>query len=233
MQSLFDPGRLLVISPHLDDAALGCAMLLTAAPQACVLNVFSGPPAAGIALTAWDRDCGFSSSRQAMLARREEDAEAMRVLGVEWENLDFMDSQYAPLPGRTLLAQAMLAAIDRWAPDTVLTPLGLHHCDHERVRDAALVVRQQRPDCLWIAYEEVPYRQRFGVMQQLLGRLARRGVVASPVACALAGDAERKAQALQAYKSQLRSIGMHAGTGDAEAAEGYWLLFERTTSGGR
>jgi LmbE family N-acetylglucosaminyl deacetylase len=227
MQSVFDPGRLLVISPHLDDAALGCAMLLTASSRPCVVNVFSGLPAQALALTRWDKGCGFSSSRQAMQARRTEDAQAMQVLDADPENLDFLDSQYTPLPTRAKLAQALMAAIDRRAPDTVLMPLGLHHCDHERVRDAALAVRQQRPGPVWVGYEEVPYRQRYGVMQQLLGRLARKGIIASPVACVRAGDAERKQRSLQAYASQLRSVGLHAGWGDAEAAERYWLLLDR------
>lgn len=227
MQSVFDPGRLLVISPHLDDAALGCAMLLTACSRPCVVNVFSGLPTQEVALTRWDQGCGFRSSRQAMQTRRAEDARAMQLLGAEHEDLDFLDSQYAPLPSRAKLAQALMAAIDRRAPDTVLMPLGLHHCDHERVRDAALAVRQQRPGHLWIGYEEVPYRQRYGVMQQLLGRFARRGIIASPVACVRPGDAARKQKSLQAYASQLRSVGLHAGWGDAEAAERYWLLLDR------
>lgn len=224
MQSLIDAGRVLVVSPHLDDAALGCAMLLTAARPGRVLNVYAGVPAAGLPLTRWDRNCGFPGSRQAMLARLAEDAQAMRELGVESENLDFMDSQYAALPSRTRLARALVAAMDRWQPDAVVLPLGLHHCDHERVRQAGLIAREQRPACLWLAYEDVPYRQRQGVLQDVLLRLARKGIVASPVACSRSGDAGKKSRALAAYQSQLPSMGMHGHDGDAAAAERLWLL---------
>ncbi|MFC4274103.1 PIG-L family deacetylase [Achromobacter aloeverae] len=223
MRALFDAGRLLVISPHLDDAALGCGMLLTVATRAYVATVYSGMPADGTMLTKWDRDCGFSDSQAAMRARLLEDARAMALLGAETGYLGFLDSQYAPLPGRERLAKALAMIIDDYAPDVVAMPLGLHHCDHERVREAALLVMARRPRLLWLGYEDMFYRYRAGVLQRVLGQLGRRRIRATPVECATPGDPDRKRLAVQAYASQLRAVGVH--TSDAAGAEErYWWL---------
>jgi LmbE family N-acetylglucosaminyl deacetylase len=227
MQSLFHPGHVLVISPHLDDAVLGCAMLLSASEQASVLTVFAAEPPEGQALSAWDRGCGYASGVAAMRARRLEDESAMAVLGAAPHYLDFLDSQYGRLPGKERLAEALVQAIDGIAPDVVCLPLGLHHCDHERVHDAGLLAWRRRPGMLWLAYEDVLYRARAGVLQQRLARLLRQGATASPIASAQAGNAPAKRRALKAYRSQLRALGLRQGGGDPAAPERYWLLQAR------
>ncbi|ALM86280.1 PIG-L deacetylase family protein [Bordetella sp. N] len=224
MRALFDAGRLLVISPHLDDGALGCGLLLTAAASARVVTVFTGMPASGQAVTPWDRDCGFDDSQAAMRARLDEDERAMTLLGADARHLGFLDSQYGALPSRERLAKALAHSIDAYAPDAVALPLGLHHCDHERVREAALLVMAHRPRTVWLGYEDEPYRYRTGVLQRVLGRLARRRIHATPIECAASGDADRKRLAVAAYASQLRTIGMHAADAATAAAERYWWL---------
>jgi hypothetical protein len=37
--------RLLVVSPHLDDAVFGCGELIASRPGATVARLFAGPPA--------------------------------------------------------------------------------------------------------------------------------------------------------------------------------------------
>jgi len=223
MRAMFDAGRLLVISPHLDDGALGCGLLLTAAASARVVTVYTGMPGKPVS-TKWDRACGFEDSHAAMRARLAEDARAMALLGVEAGHLGFLDGQYGPLPGRERLAKALARAIDDYAPDVVALPLGLHHCDHERVREAALLLLPQRPRLLWLGYEDELYRYREGVLQRVLGRLARRRIHATPVECAGRGDPERKRLAIAAYASQLSAIGVNAPAAGIDAAERYWWL---------
>ncbi|WP_233238157.1 PIG-L deacetylase family protein [Bordetella sp. LUAb4] len=233
MRAMFDAGRLLVISPHLDDGALGCGVLLTAAVSARVVTVYTGMPAGKPVLTKWDRDCGFDDSHAAMRARLAEDARAMAILGAEAEHLPFLDSQYAPLPGRERLAKALARTIDAYMPDVVALPLGLHHCDHERVREAALLLLPHRPRLLWLGYEDELYRYRAGVLQRVLGRLARRRIHATPIECAGRGDPRRKRLAIQAYASQLRAIGINTPGAGIEAPERYWWLDTgRIASGG-
>jgi len=232
MRAMFDAGRLLVISPHLDDGALGCGLLLSAAESARVVTVYTGMPAGKPISTQWDRDCGFEDSHAAMHARLAEDARAMTLLGAEAEHLGFLDSQYGPLPGRERLAKMLARAIDDYAPDVVALPLGLHHCDHERVREAALLLLPQRPRLLWLGYEDELYRYRAGVLQRVLGRLARRRIHATPIECAGRGDPERKRLAIAAYASQLRAIGVNTPTSGIDAAERYWWLDNGRTQSG-
>ena len=52
--------RIVVVSPHLDDAVLGCSYLLAAHPGATVVTVFAGrPPEYPSPMERWDAICGF------------------------------------------------------------------------------------------------------------------------------------------------------------------------------
>src|ERR1700716_1193952 len=74
--------RILVLSPHLDDAVLGCGHLLAAHPGPTVLTVFAGAPDAyPEPMTSWDRLAGFSRGDDPLVARRREDAGALDELG--------------------------------------------------------------------------------------------------------------------------------------------------------
>ena len=85
MWGLEEPGeldRLLVISPHLDDAVLSCGALLLAHPGATVATLFAAsPPAYTDPLNEHDTDCGFRPGDDTMAVRREEDVRAMRAVG--------------------------------------------------------------------------------------------------------------------------------------------------------
>ena len=72
--------RLIVISPHLDDAVLSVAGLLRAASaRAQVLTAFTeADPQHGM---AWAQAAGFADAREEHAARREEDLRAMQSLG--------------------------------------------------------------------------------------------------------------------------------------------------------
>jgi len=48
-------GRVLAVSPHLDDAVLSTGRLLAACAGAVVVTVLAGFPEPGLALTDWDR----------------------------------------------------------------------------------------------------------------------------------------------------------------------------------
>lgn len=220
--------RVLVVSPHLDDAALGCAGPLTAAREAFVCNVFTGFPAPSLPLTPWDASCGFASGAQAMQARLEEDGRALQILGACGRHLGFLDSQYAPLPERKRVAEAIVDAIDAIAPEVVLIPMGLHHCDHERVHEAALLARRKRASLVWLGYEDLPYRRRRGVLQARLVALAHDAIQATPVTW-VQTDLEVKARAVAAYASQLRAIEASSrdepdGGRAAVEHERFWLL---------
>lgn len=231
MDSIVSVGRVCVVSPHLDDAVLSCGNLLAQCEDSSVLTVFSAHPPAYIGVTAYDASCGFSSSTHAMRCRLQEDDSALAILGAAAHRLDALDSQYGPLPEPDVLAGHIGAWLMSQAPDTVLVPMGLFHCDHECVAAACdLLVTQHGRDVRWIAYEDALYRRRAGVLQRRLIGLFAHGIMATPVTLTgelsdVAGQAQcsAKARAVACYASQLKCLGLSAG-GDHETPERYWLL---------
>ena len=95
---LVDPGtleRIVVVSPHFDDAALGAAHLIAGHPGTTVITVLGGrPPAYPAEPTSWDACGGFRAGDDVVAMRREEDREAMAFLGAVPVWLEFPDHQY-------------------------------------------------------------------------------------------------------------------------------------------
>ena len=70
-----------VISPHLDDAALSCSLLLLEHPGSVVVTVFAGGPPHVDPLSGWDVACNvFRPGDDVIARRRAEDAEACELL---------------------------------------------------------------------------------------------------------------------------------------------------------
>ena len=82
---ILDPAvlaRVLVVSPHFDDAALGAAHLLSSHPGSTVVTVLAGrPPSYPAEPSEWDAEGGFKTGDDVVGARRKEDTAAMAVLG--------------------------------------------------------------------------------------------------------------------------------------------------------
>lgn len=226
MQSPDDLGKLLVLSPHLDDAVFACGELLAARPGAVLVTLFAGAPAKPVALTAWDAASGFATTAQAVAARREEDRLALELLRATPVWLDFLDSQYGDSPSVIGLAEAIIAALDEHQPATVLAPAGLFHSDHILAHQAALTARTHHPDREWLMYEDPLYRRIPSLLQKRLANLAHDGIEATPVAFDTRGHAQRKRAAVQCYVSQLRALATpgRPGVDDMAAPEGYWRL---------
>src|SRR5690348_7134866 len=118
--------RILVLSPHLDDAVLGCGHLLAAHPGTTVLTVFAGAP----------------------VARRREDVDALDELGVEPVWLDFVEHQYLDRDDwvrPAAIVDTLEAAVRDIDPTMVVAPFGLANPDHDCTHEAALLVRERLP----------------------------------------------------------------------------------------
>ncbi|MFJ3462286.1 PIG-L family deacetylase [Achromobacter spanius] len=219
---LLPPSPLVVISPHLDDAILSCAGLLAARPGSTVVTVFTARAPLQQALTDWDRRCGFDSADAAMTCRLAEDREALGIVGAEGRALGFLDCQYTATADQDapLITEHLFHLLADLSPASVAMPLGVFHYDHERVSDAALVIRDALPGVTWFGYEDVPHCKRPGVVQARLSQLHARGVTATPVR--LAVDAASKARAIQAYSSQLK--GLESTALELAVHETYWRL---------
>jgi LmbE family N-acetylglucosaminyl deacetylase len=221
--------RLLVVSPHFDDAVFSCGELLAWHPNAVVVTVFAGLPGDSAGLTEWDGKCGFMSAQEAMLCRAKEDAAALTMLGAGFVRLDFPDAQYGSTPSIELLCAALLRTLLADRVTNIIMPLGLFHSDHRLVHEAALEVAKKFPQWHWFAYEDALYRAMAGQVQQRLSKLQTQAVTATPrvwpeqKSAAAKQFTARKHAAVQAYASQLKAFGP-SGYDDVFMAERYWRL---------
>jgi LmbE family N-acetylglucosaminyl deacetylase len=215
---------MIVVSPHFDDAVFGCGALLAGHPCARVVTVFAGLPRDAGRCTEWDAHSGFADAREAIAQRRREDRRALGLLKAQPLWLDFADAQYGESPGIDDVAAVLRELLRPLSPDTLLYPLGLFHSDHHLVHEACRAALPALPGLEPLAYEDALYRARPGLLQQRLAELAGRGVQATPAhRVAPSGVAALKAQAVQAYASQLRALGADAAD-DTARPERYWAL---------
>ena len=227
----------LVVSPHLDDAVLGCGQLLALSPGSVVVTVFAGSPPAGDHLTEWDAAAGFQLGDDPMARRREEDRAALGVLDARPVWLDFLDAQYQSSPTVEEIAARLEPLVRECETQRVLIPLGLFHSDHHLTHAACLAVARRYPDLNtvdrsdfdigWIAYEEPSYRHVLGLVEERFEALRNAGVTAT---CVASTDGElgmaQKRRALAQYRSQLRALSTPGRPGYANAyePERYWAL---------
>jgi LmbE family N-acetylglucosaminyl deacetylase len=214
-------GKMVAISPHLDDAVFGCGSLLSGGYCTAVVTVFAGIPTEDPRSTPWDRACGFADPQEAVIRRRTEDGNALELLDVRPVWMRFLDRQYGPSAPVEEIAAELRQLLERERPQTVLAPMGLFHSDHELAHEACLQVRAQTGGLRWIAYEDALYRRRRGLLQSRLTQLLSHGIAATPVHLEPGGTG--KAQAVQCYASQLRAFGP-AAFADVCLPEGFWEL---------
>ena len=217
---------LAVVSPHLDDAVLGCGERLVANPGAVVVTVFAGRPAVTTPLPAWDAAAGFREGDDVVGARRREDAAALGLLRATPVWLDFLDAQYAPPPALTTVTATLDAVLAAIAPATVLIPLGLFHSDHALVHEAALACARRGGDRRWVVYEEPMYRRVPDARSRRFATLQAAGVALEPEPEPPTRARALKRRAMFCYRSQLRALARPGGPGwrDALEPERYWRL---------
>lgn len=198
-----------VISPHLDDAVLSLGQHLQT-DEFKVVTIFAGSPEDDVC-SDYDRSIGFSSSADAMEARRDEDRRAADVLDNQIEHLAFLDRQYR---SEDQLSPDALSAIVRifqtiFAEDVqVYMPLGIGHPDHRAVAQAAMLACPFRTrtgeERSILFYEELPYRVlNPEQVVEALDRLRAVGWYVSPVVDPIPhGPLYAKRAAIAAYRSQ-------------------------------
>ena len=207
-----------VVSPHLDDAALSCSLLLAANPGSYVTTVFAAGPPSVRPLTRWDRGAKyFTEGADVTGVRRGEDISATALLRATAIHLSYWDRQYRnecygyrgladeELPGAiaaTLASRRPPASATAW-----VIPLGLGHPDHRLVAEAGLILAGREPGDIFL-YEELPYaaedvsegaaRKRY---------FAERGFeLEDDVTVGIAADRALKAAVLRCHASQRRTL---------------------------
>ena len=207
--------RVLVISPHLDDAVLSCGDLIWQVPGCAVLTVFAGDDVDWSELRAWDEMAGFAIGADVVAARVSEDDNALHSLGARGERLSFLEDQYRD-SGITPSSEVLSEAIE-----AVLFPIGLGHVDHQLVAAGALRAVRALPDLDWFAYLDLPYGYEWAEgVQDALAALAE--VKPTPVQLSASSDVARKSAALDFYASQMAALGVRRVS--ALQAERFWAL---------
>lgn len=198
--------RIVVISPHLDDAVLGCGRLLAAHPNATVITVYAGSPETyPNPMTHWDQISGFEPGDDVLARRRDEDRAALGELGATPVWLDFLEHQYLERPdwvGADETNAALEAAVRAAEPTAVLMPFGLANPDHGATHDAARIVRDRITDPAWFCYEDMGYKHIPGLLAWRVAQLFGAGIWPTPAAPIVARDDEAKQRAFAHYASQ-------------------------------
>lgn len=158
--------RILLISPHFDDAILSAGQFMAERPDTVVLTVFGGfPQNAGEVVTPYDEKSGFKNAQEAVEARRWEDNLAVSMLRGQAIHLGFSDGQYNEYHLVDDIRDEIQRILDLGDYEAIYAPLGLDHPDHVSVSDAVLKLKTDVPITLWedlptrVVYpEQVPYR---------------------------------------------------------------------------
>jgi LmbE family N-acetylglucosaminyl deacetylase len=150
----------LILSPHLDDAAFSVWHVFAESSEVTVLSVFAGVPEEGF-VTPLDRSHGALDSAAWVRRRRREDIDALGQTGAAVVHLDLLDGQYR---GRPVEPDELTIAIDGWLrPDAIIyAPLGVGgHPDHLAVARWAVHLRGAGREVRLFA--DTPYYLRHGL----------------------------------------------------------------------
>lgn len=225
LDQLSAPYAQIVLSPHLDDAALSCGGLIAAAAvdgsPVLVLNLCSGSPDPTIQLSPFATDLHARWGLDAATAvsqRLAEDATALETLGVDSYQLDLLDAIYRlpeayqdeatlfgmPAPGDPLAAQIFAALerlVARYPYAVFYAPLAIgHHVDHQAAFLAA--TRLAHAGYSVAFYEDFPYVTVDGALGQRLTELGGQEAFSTTM-ISIDSVLARKIAAIDAYASQL------------------------------
>lgn len=223
--------RVVVLSPHLDDAVLGAAHLMATYPRATVVTVFAGGPAEyPDPMTWWDGLSGFGPGDDPLLARRAEDVSALGEVDADPVHLDFVEHQYFEGDRDESQFVPIVDAVERAVRDaratSVFAPFGIANPDHAYVNDVALAVRARVGDDIgWFCYEDTGYKLVPGLLAWRISKLFLEALWPTPVAVATTRDEPRKERAMRCYASQIKSLGADWDLENAMLSpEQYWRL---------
>lgn len=225
-----------VVSPHLDDAALSCSLLMAANPGCYVTTVFASGPRSVRPLTPWDRAARyFLEGVDVTGVRRGEDISAAAMVGATAVHLAYWDRQYRnerygycglvddELPAAIA---AELSSRHRRA-DYWVVPLGLGHPDHRLAAEVGLILAEQETGGIYL-YEELPYAvEDPSDVAERKRYLAGRGfVLEGDDTVDVAADRALKAAALRCHSSQRRALRRRAKVA-RRAPERIWKMVRR------
>jgi LmbE family N-acetylglucosaminyl deacetylase len=201
------PGRVVVLSTHLDDGVLsiGGWMHRTArgGSLVTVVTVLAGDPEDARPGSDWDRRAGFSTVGEAAKTRRSEDRRACEILGLRTAWLPFGDMLQGRGGSDDAVWQALVPLLND--ADVVFVPgFPLSHPDHAWL--TGLLMRRGG-DRVTGLYGEQPYLHHAGgtigdpPAEVVMGRLRWEPIALEP------RERWAKYRAVRRYRSQLALLG--------------------------
>ncbi len=228
--------RVVVISPHLDDAVLSCARFLSVHPGATVVTVFAGnPPAYPDPMRLWDVQSGFGPDDDVMEARRAEDRVALALLDATPRHLDFVEHTYNPGDkpvAPEVIADGLVPVLAELEPTLVLAPFGLANPDHDVTHRACMRARDRvDPSVSFWCYEDNGYKHIPGMLAWRVSSLFRRGLWPTPVCPPVDHDGAAQGRCGRVLPvAVVRARGRLAHPGEARRARPRAVLAARSTS---
>jgi LmbE family N-acetylglucosaminyl deacetylase len=150
-------GRVVVISPHLDDGVLSLGGAVAEAGDRAavrILTVMAGDPDSTTPAGPWDAAAGFATAGEAARARRQEDRAACAAVGAEPVWLPFGDEQYDRGGDDAAIWAALLPHLTD--ADVLLIPgTPLTHADHRWL--SGMLLRRDLPVDRVGIFVEQPY----------------------------------------------------------------------------
>jgi LmbE family N-acetylglucosaminyl deacetylase len=224
-------GRLVVISPHLDDAVLSLGAAIASwvrlGRAVTVLTVLACDPSSTARAGGWDRRAGFATEGEAARARREEDDEACALLGAAPQWLPYGSNDYER-HGRDDEIRTAVVSVLAGADAVLLPGSPLAHPDHSWL--AMLLTAEHLPCAQVGLYVEQPYaaRSESSDARAIPGWLSPR--LGSPTfedVRASSRDRLAKFRAARRYRSQLGLLGLSGRAG----APLFGLVWARAQAG--
>jgi LmbE family N-acetylglucosaminyl deacetylase len=207
-------GRVVVVSPHLDDAVMSLGSTVAHAVQEGakveILTVFSDKPSSNAPAGAWDSQCGFATEGEAATARREEDRRACSVIGAEPRWLDFGDECYERRGDDNDIHSAVTSAVS--GADAVLIPgFPLTHADHASLSQLLLSKGINAPRVGLYAEQPYMFTQGKTPVGSAPSAPLKAIIGATPPWTRVRTDGvfwRTKYRAVRSYRSQLRYLGL-------------------------
>ena len=236
----------LFISPHLDDTVFSCGAyigkLCALGYPVSVLTIFSGSPAGNLSVLASMLHLEWGLPKDATEFRREEDRQALAVLGGKALHAGFLDSIYRrdaesgkpiyrrlkEILGQETVQETQLVkeialylagVLQEGTYNHTFVPLGLGgHVDHLITHAAMRLVMERRTDTQFHFYEDLPYAISDAPEgERMIGKRY--------YFCTQSEGSSQKYNAMAKYVSQIKSVRYPGGI-DIDAIVRYGMDFE-------
>lgn len=149
--------KVLLLSPHYDDAVLGAGQFMAGRPDVEVVTIFNWRSSDANVQTTYDAKCGFSTADEAVHARKAENEAALALLKATSIDVNVPDAQYgAPRNQDEFVLNRILGLIDK-DYEFILAPIGLGHPDHIQTSSVAILLQNKLNIPLYM-WEDIPLR---------------------------------------------------------------------------